>query len=53
MKKFLGILLLLLFAFTIVFSISNDLNTSKNDKASGYAAIIPIPPPDPPARRGA
>ena len=53
MKKLLGLFLLLLFAISIFFSINNNINTSATDEASGYASIIPIPPPDPPARRGA
>jgi hypothetical protein len=52
MKKLLGILLLVLFAFSIYFTISNDVTTNSNN-SPGYASIIPIPPPDPPARRGA
>ena len=53
MKKLLGIFLLLLFAISIFFSINNNVNTSATDEAPGYASIIPIPPPEPPARRGA
>ena len=52
MKKLLGVLLLILFAFSIYFTISSDVATNPNE-SSGYASIIPIPPPEPPARRGA
>jgi len=51
MKKLLGILLIIVFAFSIYFAISNDIVTKSND-SSGYASIVPIPPPDPPGRRG-
>jgi hypothetical protein len=53
MKKLTNILLLILFAISIFFSISNNISsTSKTSDSSGYASIIPIPPPEPPARRG-
>ena len=53
MKKLLSVVLLILFAFSIYFTISSDMatNSTSND-SPGYASIIPIPPPEPPARRG-
>ena len=53
MKNLTNILLLILFAISIFFSISsNVMSTPKASDSPGYASIIPIPPPDPPARRG-
>ena len=52
MKKLLGFVLLILFAISIFFSISNNLKSSTQNSSAGYASIIPIPPPEPPARRG-
>jgi hypothetical protein len=52
MKKLLGILLLILFAVSIFYSISNNMSSSTSNDSPGYASIIPIPPPEPPARRG-
>ena len=52
MKKLLGVLLLILFTFSIYFTISSDVSTESNN-SQGYASILPIPPPEPPARRGA
>jgi hypothetical protein len=53
MKKLLSVLLLILFALSIYFTISNDIiNNSASNDSAGYASIIPIPPPEPPARRG-
>ena len=51
MKKLLSILLLLLFAVSIYYSILSNTETRTAEKP-GYASIIPIPPPEPPARRG-
>ena len=54
MKKLITAFLLLLFAITLIFSISNELKSdqSNTQETFGYASIIPIPPPEPPARRG-
>ena len=54
MKKIFGIFLLVLFIVSLAFSINNELNSgNNNDNTSpGYASIVPIPPPEPPARRG-
>ena len=53
MKKLLGAILLILFAISIFFSISNNISRVSNSGDSpGYASIIPIPPPEPPGRRG-
>jgi hypothetical protein len=53
MKKLLSVVLLILFAFAIYFTVSNDIaNKSTSNDSPGYASIIPIPPPEPPARRG-
>jgi hypothetical protein len=52
MKKLLGIILLVLFAITILFSINNNINSTSSNESPGYASILPIPPPEPPARRG-
>lgn len=52
MKKLLGLILLILFAISIVFSINKNIQTSTTNDSPGYASIIPIPPPEPPARRG-
>jgi len=49
MKKLLGILLIAVFAFSIYFSISNDVVT-KTNASTTYASIVPIPPPDKPGR---
>ncbi len=49
MKKLLGLFLLIVFAFSFYFTISNDVVTKSND-SSGYASIIPIPPPERPQR---
>lgn len=46
MKKLLSALLILLFAFSIYFTISNSVANNSND-SSGYASIIPIPPANP------
>ena len=43
MKKLLGILLILVFAVSIYFTVSNDI-VAKANNSSGYASIIPIPP---------
>ena len=52
MKKLLSVLLLILFAFSIYFAVSNNVINSTSNDSPGYASIIPIPPPEPPARRG-
>ena len=52
MKKLLGALLLILFVISILFSINNNLKVSTSNDSPGYASIIPIPPPEPPGRRG-
>ena len=53
MKNVPNILLFVLFAISIFFSISNNISSaSKSNESPGYASIIPIPPPEPPARRG-
>jgi hypothetical protein len=52
MKKLLGIILLVLFAITILFSVNNNIKSTTSNDSPGYASIIPIPPPEPPARRG-
>ncbi len=54
MKNLTNIILLILFAISIFFSISNNISSKPDSNDStGYASIIPIPPPEPPARRGA
>ena len=53
MKNLTNILLLILFAISIFFSVSNIvLSSSKSNDSTYYANIIPIPPTEPPARRG-
>ena len=53
MKNLTNIILLILFAISIFFSISNSVSSEPMSSDSpGYASIIPIPPPDPPAQRG-
>jgi hypothetical protein len=52
MKKILGFILLVLFTLSIFYSISNNIQTKTTTDSAGYASIIPIPPPEPPARRG-
>ena len=53
MKNLTNIILLILFLVSIFFSISNNISSvEKSKKSPGYASIIPIPPPEPPARRG-
>jgi len=51
MKKLLGLLLIIVFTFSLYFSVSNDIAT-KSDNSSGYATIIPIPPSAPQAKTG-
>ena len=51
MKKLLGILLIVIFTFSLYFSVSNDIAT-KPDNSSGYASVIPIPPSVPQAKTG-
>jgi len=52
MKKLLGILLVIVFVFSIYFSISNDVATKSNDSISYASVLIPNPPPEPPGRKG-
>jgi len=53
MKSLINIVLILLFAISIIFSISNNISSNPElSDSPGYASIIPIPPPEPPARRG-
>jgi hypothetical protein len=53
MKNLTNIFLLILFAISIFLSISNNvMSTPKASDSPGYASILPIPPPEPPARRG-
>jgi len=51
MKKLLGVLLVIIFAFSIYFSISNDF-VSKPSDSHGYATIVPIPTPESPEKLG-
>ena len=54
MKNLTNIILIILFAISIFCSISNNISSvAKSNDSTGYASIIPIPPPEPPARRGA
>jgi hypothetical protein len=52
MKKILGLILLALFTLSIFYSITYNIETKTMTDSAGYASIIPIPPPEPPARRG-
>ena len=52
MKKLINIILLLLFAISLFFSISNNINTSTSKESQGYASIIPMPPPNSKPGRG-
>jgi len=53
MKKLFSIFLLSLFALSLAFSITNELTKdSKVNSKSTYASILPIPPPEPPPRKG-
>ena len=51
MKNLLGIILILLFVFSIIFTITNNINTTTSDVKPGYASIVPIPPPEDPGPR--
>lgn len=51
MKKLLGILLIVIFTFSLYFSTSNDVDIKSGD-SHGYATIIPIPTPESPEKIG-
>jgi len=51
MKKLLGIVLLVLFVFSIYFSISNG-DVAKTKNSPSYAKLIPMPVPETPPGRG-
>jgi len=52
MKKLLGILLVIVFAFSIYYSISNDFVLKSHDSSIYAAGNIPIPPPKSPEKLG-
>ena len=52
MKKLLGILLVIVFSFSIYFSISNDFVVESQNSHNYAAGIIPIPPPESPDKLG-
>lgn len=49
MKKILGIFLILLFAFSLVFTVSSNITTKVNESPT-FAELIPIPPPEKPKK---
>jgi len=51
MKKLLGILLIIVFAFSLYFSISNDVVIKSSDSPV-YANLHPFPVPQPPPGKG-
>ena len=51
MKKLLGVFLIVVFVFSIYFSISGNVVSSSND-LHGYATNVPIPAPESPEKLG-
>jgi len=51
MKKLLGILLIIVFAFSLYFTISNNV-VIKSKKMPVFANVHPMPLPEAPPKRG-
>jgi len=54
MKKLVNIILLAAFVIALALSVSNEFTTKSKviNESKQIASILPIPPPEPPPRKG-